>query len=118
MVEGDEEFHLVCTKFLNKKILAIQYKTEQVLQQSEKQQNLLIKYIRPEVTKETFDRVVRYFGEPSSAALKLSTIPYPGNPNQFYQMGFVSFTNPQSAQKLLNEFKFNPDLLSIVCPSN
>lgn len=117
-MENDTEYHLVCTKFLNKKILAIQYKTEQVLQQSEKQQNLLIKYIRPEVTKETFDRIIGYFGEPSSAAIKPSSIPYPGNPNQFFQMGFVSFANPQSAQKLLNEFKFNPDLLSIVSPTN
>ena len=79
---------------------------------------MLIKYIKPDVTKETFDRIIRYFGEPSSAAIKISSIPYPGNPNQFFQMGFVSFENPLSTQKLLNEFKFNPDLLSIVCPSN
>jgi hypothetical protein len=42
---------------------------------------LLIKYIKPEVTKETFDRIINYFGEPSSAALKQSSIPFPGNPN-------------------------------------
>lgn len=33
-------------------------------------------------------------------------------------MGFVSFKNSESAQKLLNEYKFNPDLLGIVNLSN
>ena len=33
-------------------------------------------------------------------------------------MGFVSFQNPESAQRFLNEYRFNPDLLSIVHLSN
>lgn len=118
IIEGEEKYLLVCTKFLNKKNLAIQYKTEQVLQQSEKQQNLLIKYVKPSVTQEQFLRIINYFGVPASAVLKQSSIAYPENPTQFFQMGFVSFVNPESAQKLLNEYKFNPDLLSIVHLSN
>ena len=55
-----------------------------MLQQSERQQNLLVKYVKPSVTQEQFMRIVNYFGPPSSAVLKQSSIAFPGSSSEFF----------------------------------
>lgn len=83
---------------------------------TQNQNNLIVKSIKIDVTKEQFEAVFSKYGAISSAALKEHK--FKNGDGERLLQGFVCFINEEDAKNTISKGKEDPEILALISPSH